>query len=190
MPRTSFHRFSFIFIMVVLSSYWIGCHTANDRNKKESVIEAYSSSIKLIQLPFIDTCYDTLAVQQANPPDSLFQFEEYSQLIGKVSENNHYIAILCTIPADVQLPILEVFNKNGEKIASLSLLEGDCCGENEACSGISTVCITKDLHIILKDSTQTFERDKKNADKKYHVQIEKRQREYMIDSTGRILPLT
>jgi hypothetical protein len=192
MSNTLFHRFVFVVVMVVLCSVWTGCHTAtNDSaNKKESAIDAYSSSIKSIKLPFVDTCYDTVAVQQVNPPDSLFQFIEHGQLIGKVYETNKYVAILYTLPADIQLPVLEVFNKEGKEIASLTLLMGDCCGEDEACAGVSTVCITKELHIILKDSTQTFERDKKNADKKYHVQIEKKQREYVIDSTGRIIPLT
>jgi len=153
-------------------------------------MDVYSSSIKSIKLPFKDSCYDTMVVQQVNLPDSLSNFKKYGQLIGKVNENSHYIAILYAIPADVQLPILRVFNKDGGEIGSLKLLLGDCCGENEACSGVSTLYITKDLQIILKDSTRTFERDKKNADKKYNIQLQKRKKEYMIDSTGKILPLT
>jgi len=158
-------------------------------NKEATVMDVYSSSIKPIKLPFKDTCYNTIAVQKVTLPDSLSQFNKYGQLIGKVNETNNYIAILYTLPADVQLPVIQVFNKKGEEVASLVLLIGNCCGEDEACSGISTVRITKDLHIILKDSTQTFERDKKNADKKYNIQIEKKQREYIIDSTGKIIPL-
>lgn len=179
------------FTMFLLLGVWVGCHTANNEsaNKKESAMEIYSSSIKSIKLPFIDTCYDTIAVQNVLLPDSLSAFKKYGGLIGKVGENNHYVAILYAIPADVQLPVLRVFDKNGGEVASLKLLLGNCCGENEDCSGVSTVCITKDLHIILKDSTQTFERDKKNADKKYNIQLQKRKKEFMIDSTGKILPL-
>src|SRR6185312_10730654 len=146
MPHTFFHRFVFVFLIILLFS---ACHMANNDsvNKEATVMDVYSSSIKPIKLPFKDTCYNTIAVQKVTLPDSLSQFNKYGQLIGK------------------------------------------CCGEDEACSGISTVRITKDLHIILKDSTQTFERDKKNADKKYNIQIEKKQREYIIDSTGKIIPL-
>lgn len=198
MSRIFFHKFVFVLVLIILFSTWIGCHLANNNainndsaaNKKENAMDTYSSSIKSIKLPFKDTCYNSMAVQKVNLPDSLSGFKKYGQLIGKVGENNHYVAILYAIPADVQLPVLWVFNKNGGEIASLKLLLGDCCGDNEACSGVSTLCITKELHIVLKDSTQTFERNKKHADKKYNIQIEKTQREYMIDSMGKIIPLT
>src|ERR1700728_179256 len=110
MPRTFFNRFVFVFAVILLFSTWVGCHTANKDNatnnnnatKKENAMDIYRSSIKSVKLPFKDTCYDNMAVQKVALPDSLSGFGKYGQLIGKVGENNHYIAVLYAIPADVQ----------------------------------------------------------------------------------------
>ncbi len=150
-------------------------------------ISVLGTYIHSLALPFKDTCYDTMTVQKRKIPDSLSKFKTYGQFIGKVSETRQYIAILYSIPADVQLPVLHTFNANGDKISSLKLFIGNCCGENEGCSGLSTVQITRDLHIILKDSMQTFERNKRKFTKKKDIQTFKKYEEYKIDSTGKIL---
>ena len=153
-------------------------------------MEVFSSSVHSLKLPFTDTCFDTLAIQKATLPDSLAKLKAYGQLVGKINETPKYIALLYSISADIQLPVLHTFTPKGEKISSLKLFIGNCCGENEGCSGLSTVVITKDMHIILKDSMQTFDRDKKKFDKKRNIRILKKSVEFRIDSTGKIIPLT
>jgi hypothetical protein len=169
-----------------------GCHTAPDNNgngsnSKNTAMGIYSASINSIKLPFKDTCYDTIPAQKVTIPDSLTKFKDYGQLIGKVFENNKNIAILYSIAGDVQVPVLHIFSKDGKEISSLNLFIGNCCGDDEACSGISTVEITKDLYIILKDSVQVFERDKKNSDKKRNIKTMENLEEFKIDSTGNII---
>jgi hypothetical protein len=185
-------------LLLSLGFLWFGCHNASENKVSNNtntpsvdntVINIISSAVKPLKLPFIDTCYDTLPTEHPNFPDSLLKFKVRGQIVGKVCETKNYIALLYSISADVQLPVLHTFNTNGEKISSLKLFIGNSCGENEASSGLSTAIITKDLHIILRDSTQTFERDKKKYEKKKNIQLFKKYEEYRIDSTGRIIPL-
>ncbi|HTA27849.1 MAG TPA: hypothetical protein VK809_08670 [Bacteroidia bacterium] len=190
---------SFTFLCSALAAIiLVGCHNTPD-NKNNPVtpppssgnaMSMYISSVKLLHLPFKDTCFDTMATQHAvTLPDSLEKFKKYGQVVGKINETPRYTAIIYSISADVQLPILNTFNARGERISSLKLFIGDCCGENEDCSGLSTVTITKNMHIILKDSMQKFDRDKKKFDKKRNIQILKKVEEYRIDSTGKIIRL-
>jgi len=183
------HRSLLKLSLLVYSLLLFGCHTSLNKatTPKNTVIRILNTSIEPFLLPFKDTCYDTVATKRIILPDSLEKFKGYGRVLGKISDNQKYIAILYAIPADVQLPVLYTFDSAGKKISSLRLYIGNCCGENEDCSGASTVEITKDLRIILKDSIQTFERDKKNADKKRNIQTLKKHQEFRIDSTGRIL---
>jgi len=183
-----------VFFIILVFILIGGCNNSSENGNNEGDINlnnnaicAYSASIASIKLPLNYTCDDTMAIQRINLPDSLSKFKKYGELIGKVNETNRYIAILYSISGDIQLPTLYTFSKTGEEISSLKMLIGDCCGENEDCSGLSTVQITKDLHIILKDSMQTFERDMKQSDKKRNIKILKKQEEFKIDSSGKIL---
>jgi hypothetical protein len=199
MPETSFNkiifRTFFKFCLFILSGMLIAsCHTSTQNNVtpsissvNTSVINVLGGYISFVPLPFVDTCYDTIATQKQRFPDSLSKFKSYGQLLGKVKETKQYLALLYSIPADVQLPVLHTFNTNGDKISTLKLFIGNCCGENEGCSGLSTVVITKDMHIILKDSMQTFERNKKKFNKKKNFRIVKKYEEFKIDSTGTII---
>jgi len=190
---SSFCFFRLLFVLLGISI--TGCqnspeHAKNISNTNNTAMGGYTASIHSLALPFKDSCYDTLAIQKQNLPDSLSKFTIYGQLVGKIEETKQYVAILYSIPADIQLPVLHTFNTKGQLISSLKLFIGNCCGENEDCSGVSTAEITKDLHIILKDSMQTFERDKKKSDKKRNIQIVKKQEEFRIDSTGKIISLS
>lgn len=189
------NRFLSLFIVILGVLLFSRCHNSmtNTGNQqpntmKVSGMHIFSKSVKFLKLPFNDTCDDTLPIQRLSLPDSLSRFQKYGKLVGKLCETGRYTAILYIIPADVELPVLQVFDTNGNKISSLKLFIGNCCGENEGCSGLSTVQITKDLHIILKDSTQTFERNKKNLNKKRNIQTTKKTEEFRIDSTGKIVP--
>jgi hypothetical protein len=190
----SFSKNSILFSLVtsLLYIFLTGCQSSAKRDDNENktsiknAISAYCSVIHSIQLPIKDTCDDTIAIQKVSLPDSLTRFNKYGQLLGKINESKNYTAILYAIPADIQLPVLRTFDKDGKEIASLKLFIGNCCGENEDCSGSSTFHITKELQIILKDSVQTFERDKKNLDKKKNTQTLIKQEEFKIDSLGNI----
>jgi hypothetical protein len=181
-------------LLIFLSS----CKNSSQNNSAPTIIttenittsSVLGASMHSLHLPFTDTCYDTVATQRSRLPDSLSQFKQYGKIVGKINETGKYVAVLYAISADVQLPVIHTFNTNGEKISSLKLFIGNCCGENEACSGLSTVRITKDLHIILKDSMQTFDRDKKKFDKKRNIKVVKKYEEFKIDSTGTILKVS
>ena len=161
--------------------------SVNVNSLNNSAISIYSACIASIKLPLNDTCDDTIPIQRIKLPDSLSKFKKYGELIGKVNQTDRYTAILYSISGDIQLPVLYTFNTEGEEISSLKMLLGNCCGENEDCSGLSTAQITQDLHIILKDSMQTFERDVKQSDKKKNIKLLKKREEFKIDSTGKIL---
>ncbi len=192
--RVSVFTFLFSALAVIIV---FGCHNTPENKSNATIpppppgnaMSMYTSSVELLHLPFKDTCFDTMATQHATLPDSLEKFKKYGQVVGKINETPRYTAIIYSISADVQLPILNTFNARGERISSLKLFIGDCCGENEDCSGLSTVTITKNMHIILKDSMQKFDRDKKKFDKKRNIQILKKVEEYRIDSTGKIIRL-
>jgi len=190
-----FVKNSFLFFFLGLVFYILlqGCNNSAQNNEnvisKSNIITAYAAAINSLQLPLKDTCYDTLAIRRLSLPDSLSKFKKYGEIVGKIDENRNYVAVLYAIPADIQLPVLQTFNKDGKEISSLKLFIGNCCGENEDCSGLSSFQITKDLHIILKDSMQTFERNKNNSDKKRNIETHKKVEEFKIDSTGNILPV-
>lgn len=195
MPNSLKNKVFLLYSSFIFSVFIAGCNnssgnTQNIRtnNLNTPIFSIYSGAVNSIKLPFKDSCDDTLAIQRLNLPDSLSKFKNYGQLIGKINETQKYTAILYSISGDVQLPVLYVFNKDGKEISSLKLLIGNCCGENEDCSGLSTAQITNDMHIILKDSMQTFERDKRKYDKKRSIQIFKKREEFKIDSTGKIIP--
>ena len=190
----SHYRFAIRFFILVCPGLLIGCtgspggkNSNSPEGMRNNAMGIYSASVVSLKLPLSDTCDDTMAIQRLKLTDSLTKFNIYGQLVGKVNETEKYVAILYTIPSDVQLPVLHTFDKSGQEISSLKLFIGNCCGENEGCSGLSTVLITKDLHIILKDSMQIFVRNKKHADKKQNIQIVNKQEQFKIDSTGRIL---
>jgi hypothetical protein len=179
-----------------------GCNTSTTNQNAASVesnrtaMEIFSSSLMKVKLPFKDTCFDTVAVQHIKLPDSLSNLKQYGQIIGKVDETPEYIAILFSKTGDIQVPILRTFNHKGDLISSLRLYIGNCCGENEDCSGLSTAIVkdnttrntsaTMVMEIYLKDSTQTFERDKKKFDKKRNIKILVKEEYYTINDKGEI----
>jgi hypothetical protein len=187
-------KFIAIIILLIVSLSFSGCHNtspstvSNAITASPTVMEKYCSGIRQLTIPLTDSCFNSLPVQKIMLPDSLSSFKEFGKLAGKIAETRNYIALLYVISSDVELPVLRTFTHNGEKISSLKLFIGNCCGENEDCSGASTFIITKNLNIIMKDSMLTFERNKKKFDKKKNIQLYKKSVEYIIDTTGKIIP--
>ncbi len=179
-------------LSILIIASFIGCHSTGNQNTSatgsdnKTAIEVFAASLHKVNLPFIDTCFDTVARQHINIPDSLPEFKKYGDIIGLLAETDTYVAILFSKSGDIQLPVVRTFNHSGHLISSQKLYNGICCGENEDCSGLSTVVITKNLDIHMKDSTQTFERDKNKSDKKENIKIKVKLETYTIETDGTI----
>lgn len=183
-----------IAIILISTSLFIGCRqikNSNETNEKQTEFERYSNQIKMIKLPLETNCDEYLTSFKNDIPDSLIKFYgfELSKIYGKLAENENYTAIIYLYPADDVLPIIKTTDKNGNKIAVLSLNES-YCGSDENFWGVSWAKIYEDLSIQLGDSSITFERDENGVIKEETKKIEVRNRHFFIDDNGQIIEKT
>ena len=109
-------------------------------------ISIYSITVKdLIQVD--DKSSDTLFIKGN---------ESIYEILNDTTD--FYYLITCQ-PADAYVPILNIYNKKGEKLSSESLVVRGCGGGPgiEYCS--STAIIKNDLTIYCADTTKSFEYD-------------------------------
>lgn len=85
--------------------------------------EQYVESIPILELPFELSTNDTIAhIPIENP-----FLPEGAALLGRLQSNNDKHLILYSYPADIRLPILEIYNSKGEKLNTLPLFDYGKC---------------------------------------------------------------
>jgi len=175
-------------VILSLSILIIGCNSNKNTNEKQTEFEKYANEIEKIKLPLETNCNEWLSSSQKGISDSLIKSFgiEFSNVYGKLSENENYTAIVYLYPADDVLPIIKTTDKNGNKIAVLSLYE-NYCGEDENFWGVSWARINEDLSIQLGDSLVTFERNENGEIIEETKKTEVRNRYFYIDNNGQII---
>ena len=124
-------------------------------------------NIETINLPFSHKCGENFKTTnkidtELNKyfPPLYSDHPEYGwHIIGKVSENNKYVAILSVNTySDYAIPYLITFTKQGTTITKFEVYKIGC-SDDEFYHGEATFTINKNLTIKISDSSATYKRD-------------------------------
>ncbi len=154
-----------LFILLFLPVFTKGQKTPAE--KKQLTFTSLVKNIETINLPFSHKCgedfktidkIDTELYKYFPPlyPDH----PEYGwHIIGKVSENNKYVALLSVNTySDYAIPYLITFTKQGTTITKFEVYKIGC-SDDEFYHGEVTFTINKNLTINISDSSATYKRD-------------------------------
>ena len=154
-----------LFILLFLPIFTKGQKTLTE--KKQLAFASLAKNIDIINLPFSHKCgedFKTIEKIDTNfykyfPP--LYpDIPEYGwHIVGKVSENKKYIALLSVNTySDYAIPYLLTFTKQGTTITKFEVYKIDC-SDDEFYHGEATFVINKNLTININDSSARYKRD-------------------------------
>lgn len=140
--------------------------------KKQLSFESLVKNVDIINLPFSHECGEDFKTEDFKITEKIDTelikyfpplypgIPEYIwHIVGKVSENKKYVALLSINHyADYVLPYLTTFTKQGTLITKFELYEIGC-SEDEFYHGKAIFTINKDLLIKMSDSSATYKRD-------------------------------
>ena len=193
---------TFVISIIGLIFFW-SCVNTTEKRKKLSIksdqvitieqekFDDYLKTIPEIKLPLnlkcdVEPIGSTLGYDDAT-------IEKYglkhSAIFGKIAVREDFAAIIYLIPADFSLPIIQITDRQGNKISEVIVYEG-YCGADEFFWSTSWATITEDLTIALGDSTIIYKRNDKGEIIEETKTTEVRHREFKIDNKGQIRVLT
>ncbi len=147
------------FTIALLCLVTIACN----QSPKSRAFDKFKKQIAHLKLPYKKSCSDTVSHLKLNIPDSIFK--KYappgaSGIIGMLKDTDLYAVIVYSVSGDIQYPIVQTYNAEGDSLNNIGLLEGTCCGSATNCSGSYWGEIASDLTITQRDSERIFEKDK------------------------------
>jgi hypothetical protein len=151
-----------IFLVNLFFIFLTSCSSTVKTNFEDA-----AKKIRLIKLPFSDTCgNDMQFLQFSNDDSTLYKYlpnacmDSFKLAVaGKIAENEKItVLLLADTYGDYQMHYIATFTKKGELIAKFQLFKIGC-SEDENYFGEAEYTITKDLLIYLRDSTVDYKRD-------------------------------
>ncbi len=136
---------------------------ACNQSPKSRAFDAFKKKIPMLKLPYKKACSDTVGYLKLNIPDSILK--KYAPpgttgIIGMIKDTDFYTAIVYSVKGDIDYPVVQTYNAEGDSLNNIGIMEGTCCGNSANCSGTFWGEISKDLTISLHDSEKVFEMDK------------------------------
>jgi hypothetical protein len=173
-----------ILILILLIS---GCVKRSNTNKIID-FESYINAIPFIEFPYNTSCGSCCSSIKLNIDSSFISKYNLDglEVIGKLVDNDKYVAILYAGAADYFVPGLVIFSKRGEKISEKNFF-GNSCGQILDYYGNSTLEIDEQLQITEIDSSLKFKMDTINFKVIDTLSEEIKILIYKIDKDGKII---
>lgn len=174
------------YLLFISFLFLFGCNTKTNTSSFDKYLSQLESlktpvTFKTIQYPERKTAdnYDTALFEK-------YKLNEAESAYGKVYSDETGAGIIYTVPADVAVPVLVTYNKQGNKIDSLGLFE------NASGVGLETEVYVRAVYLPNKtikiiDSTVKWKLDKTGGDRiegSESFTIDSSQ--YIIDNSGKI----
>jgi len=124
--------------------------------------EKFKKQIPRLKLPYKKNCSDTVAHLKLNIPDSILKKyapKGVSGIIGMLEDTDFYTAIVYSVSGDIEYPIIQTYNPEGDTLNNIGILAGNCCGSDSNCSGAFWGEIFPDHSIFVHDSERTYLND-------------------------------
>ena len=154
---------------------------------EQRVFDDYLKAISEVKFPLQFKCeIDPNASNSNIDRTTIAKYtREHSDIYGKLAVNENYAAIIYLYPADVVLPIIQTYDRQGNKISELTVYDR-YCGANEFFWCTSWASILEDLTIVLSDSTRTYDRNLEGKIIEETIMTEVRHRKFYINNKGEI----
>jgi hypothetical protein len=143
--------FVLIFTVALLSAFANNYSTAKDHPIRKTAFEQFVDSIPLLELPFELSTTDVIKHVPLNSP----YIPEGAALIGKLKSQNNRWLIIYSYPADIRLPILEVYDSNGKKLSEVQLFDYGNCPVTS--SGYSKFVIKNEKEIYKETACDAYD---------------------------------
>lgn len=125
---------------------------AKNRNSSpKTAFEQFADSIPQLELPFELSTSDEIEYVESN---SRF-IPEGAALIGKLKSQSNKWLIIYSYPADIRLPILEVYDNNGKKLHEIQLFDYGSCPVTS--SGYSKFVIENEKEIYKENICDLYD---------------------------------
>jgi hypothetical protein len=184
-------------ISFILFFCLIACHTnvsdksvtqeksfTKDSDNYSKIFEDFTSQMPELTLPLELVCGKPFPVKVTEISSlDRAKNEGYFGLLGKLTEQENYTAVIYTTPADVVMPVIKTFDKQGNTIDSLVLYVGEC-GASPVGYWNAKVDILKDMTIVLTDSTISYKTDSLNNLIKSTKSFENHRRVLKLNNKG------
>ncbi len=115
-------------ILLLSVCYIVGACNQTPRTR---AFDAFKKNIPYLKLPYKRSCTDSVTHLKLNIPDSTFK--KYappgaSGIIGMLKDTDLYTAIVYSVSGDIEYPIIQTYNPEGDTLNNIGILEGTCCG--------------------------------------------------------------
>jgi hypothetical protein len=183
--------------LILLSAPFFGKGQNTFLDKKQQKFSDLARNINSIKLPYTHVCGNKFDVTAKVDTDIYRYFPalypenpEYTwDIIGKVSENSKYVALLSVNNfADYPVPYIITFTQQGVPITKFEFYKIGC-SEDEFYNGWASFTISMELSITVNDSSVTYQRD--SARKVVEASINSRSHtyKYYLKDDGVIVPV-
>lgn len=172
--------------------------TSNGQNKlprkQQLSFENLVRNIGYVNLPFSQRCGQDIKIIEVDTeiyryfPPLYPDHPEYGwHIVGKVSENDKYVALLsANTYADYAIPYLLTFTLQGKLIGKLELYKIGCADE-ESYYSETQLMISKELLINIRDSSATYKLDNKGEIIKQSMKSESNNYRFKLMNDGTIM---
>jgi hypothetical protein len=152
-------KVNLINLMILSSLILFGCKI-NSKTNRINDFDSFIKTIPFIDLPYSTTCGSCCQSVKLDLDSSFIQKYELdgSEVVGKLSETDKYVAILVAGGADYYVPIIFVFDKKGRLISKQQFM-GNYCGSILGFYGNYYLDIDKQLQITEIDTALVFKTD-------------------------------
>lgn len=162
---------------------------ACNQNSKTRAFDKFKKQIPFVKLPYKRSCSDSVTHLKLNIPDSIFK--KYappgaSGIIGMLKDTDFYSVILYSVSGDIEYPIVQTYNPEGDTLNNIGIMEGTCCGNGANCSGAYWGEISRNLTITQRDSERIYEKDEKGNYAKDKFKLINKTEVYTLTEDGHL----
>ncbi|NVK66731.1 MAG: hypothetical protein HWE22_19215 [Flavobacteriales bacterium] len=153
-------------------------------DQAETAFQQLCTSLPIVELPFSMYCEDCCA-----HPDTSIQrkiqhyLPEGSSFMGIIEQNDDFISVLTTYPADWIIPAVVVYNSEGEKIDEEIFL-GGYCGSDFGFMSRQYFYINTSRELLEIDSIFTLEIDPETFETIDTTKTEIKIKKFQINASG------
>lgn len=134
------------FVLLIATAFLTSCVNIGskkiDQDVHKSAFEQFVDSVPTLELPY-ELSTDDEMIHYNNPSSHV---PEGAALMGKLPSLENVHLIVYSYPADIRLPVLELYSKDGTKLNDIQLFKYSCPLES---SWNSKFLITKDYKIYI-----------------------------------------
>jgi hypothetical protein len=147
----------------------------------------FVSELPKVKVPFEVYCTKCCEHPKYNSDDVRLSkyFPESSAFMGVISQNDKYVSVLVTYPADMIIPSVVIYDINGVKIDEKTFM-GDWCDRDIDYLGLQYFIIDKNYLLMEIDTGYSFKMDSLNSQIIDTTDIEISKQIFFVNDQGKI----